>query len=97
MKELRRTPPPDQRDRHPAALATQAAPSDPLTPEVPLRANALTAALLTRLYCLVTREQPASRASITSTCQPIRPAALRAGLPSHADGDALGRNAVWRG
>jgi hypothetical protein len=95
MTELRRTPLPDQRDRHPAALATQAAPSDPLTPEVPLRVNALTAALQTRLYCLVTREQSAARASITSTCHPILPGRAVGRRAVVCRRRRLGRNAGW--
>src|SRR4029453_2197213 len=35
--------------------------------------NRLISALQTSPYCLVTRAQPAARASITSTCHPILP------------------------
>jgi hypothetical protein len=61
----------------------------------PFRANGLISALQTSSYCLVTREQSAARASITSTCHPIlpgravrRPAVVRRRR-------ALSRNAAW--
>jgi hypothetical protein len=73
--------------------ATEAA--GPLTPEVPLRAIGLISALRTSPYCVVTRAQPAARASITSTCHPILPgrAVCRPAVVRRRG--ALSRNAGW--
>jgi hypothetical protein len=55
----------------------------------------LISALPSSSYCLVTRAQSAARASISSTCHPILPGRAVRGLPLHADGEALDRNAAW--